>query len=480
MTQDTSLTFGQLSTWRSIETFAADRLGEVNVPATWDVRGYDTATVLHALDQLVARYESLRTTFHVVDGLPVQRVHEAGTPRVTQVHGTATGPEHATARTLALAARAFPVLDDVGWHAELGLHDGRPEYLALSLSHMVVDVWAVTELERQFRAAADGAGLDAGPAAAARELAALQRDERWAARRRGAEKYWRRLLSEGPVRNLPVPPERAEQRRIQTTLRSPALAVLTAQAAGRHAVSPQSVLMALTATALGQVLGRRGVMLSLMSANRFDPQWQSIVSTQNQLVPLVCDLDPEATLERFLKRTHLSALMAYRHGSYDVDAAAGWIDATPSPGGADFTHDCWFNYVPEAPRVDAPEAAPPAAGASAQEQAAYGRALLAQAPPAQCTWTPPRRQAGHPFYARVNSDGRTWVELSLRVDPDLIGAAEVLTMLRSITLGVLCSVQAPQTSLAALQRQYADPAAVAPAALFPAGDLTAEAIVGAE
>ena len=76
---DAPLTFGQLSTWRSVETFAADRLAEVNVFDTCDLRslpGLRTDTVLEALRCLTEEHEALRTTYHLVDG----RWHEVNPP----------------------------------------------------------------------------------------------------------------------------------------------------------------------------------------------------------------------------------------------------------------------------------------------------------------------------------------------------------------------------------------------------------------
>lgn len=436
------LTYGQLSTWRSIETFATDRLSEVNVPVTWDVRGFDAAAIRGAMRVLVARHESLRTTYHVVDGQPVQRVHPDAPQRIEQID-YADEPNTAERVTTELYQRALPVLADPGWHGVLGTSAGQPSFLALSLSHMVVDVAATVELEAQFRSLLTGSVDEAQAGPAPRVLAQLQREDGWISRRRGAEKYWRRLLTDGPVRNLAEPPPRARQRRIEATLQSHQLTILAAQAAAKHGVSAQSVVMAMTAAALGHLVGRRRVVLSMMSANRFERQWQPVVSTMNQLVPLVCDIDPDLPLDRYLKRVHLNALLAYRYGSYDVDRAAAWSAEAAGPDGTRFEHDCWFNYVPE------------------PEHRLAG--IVGQPPAATCTWTAPRRHEGHPFYVRVNSDGRSWLRVGLRTDPDLVDEADVVRALRLVALGVLRSATEPDARLGAL---VDDPGEL-PATIFP-------------
>lgn len=437
MPVDAPLTFGQLSTWRSIETFAADRLMEVNVPALWDVEGLDAPAVDRALHTLMLRHESLRTTFHTdADGRPFQRVHPEVPVRVDRLDLPSVTHEDGARVLRELYARPFPVVGDPGWHGTLVCAAGRPRYLAVSMSHMVVDVWAIRALEAQLRESASDPAADGsrGPGPAPRELAALQHGDAWASHRRGAAKHWTKVLAGGPLSNLPALPPRPDERRIQATLRSHRLAGLVAEAAAVHRVSPQSVLTALTGAALSKVLSRSRIMLSLMCANRFDPLWQPVISTMNQLVPLVCVVDPDTSLSAFLKRTHLNSLLAYRHGSYDVDEAARLTADAPGPDGSLFVHDCWFNYVTE-----------PAAPSDAASQSP-----LVAPPDASLTWAPPARNAGHPFYVRVNGDGANWVELTVRSDPEVLGEEEVATVLRTVVLGALQAATVPDGTLAAL------------------------------
>ncbi|HEY3483401.1 MAG TPA: hypothetical protein VGL02_31400, partial [Streptomyces sp.] len=73
-----------------------------------------------------------------------------------------------------------------------------------------------------------------------------------------------------------------------------------------------------------------------------------------------------------------------------------------------------------------------------------------QVPDASLTWAPPARNAGHPFYVRVNGDGARWVELTVRADPDLLPEEDVTTVLRTVVLGALRAVTAPDGTLGAL------------------------------
>jgi hypothetical protein len=443
---DAPLTFGQLSTWRSIETFAAGRLAEVNVSDCCELRGLRTSAVLEALRCLTEEHEALRTTFHVVDGRPVQRVHAELAPRVEVLDRAEHGPLDPAAVTARLAAGAFPVTGDPGWRAVLATDGDRALFLSLTMSHMVVDVTAIRILQdRLLELAAHPGGPRAAaprPGPAPRELALLQHGETWRSRREGSEKYWRRVLAGGPPRNLPAPPPRTGERRIHARLGSHRLAEVATLAAKAHGVSPQSVYTAMTAAALAPVVGRDRVRLSLMCGNRFDPAWQQVISTMNQLVPVSCDVRPDTTLVQLLKRTHLAALLSYRHGAYDVDRATDLALASPPDAdGRGFDHDCWFNYV---------DGTPGPGGDGTQ--------------PAQFTWVEPARHAGHPFYARVNADGTRWAALALRVDPDLIPPAAAVAALRTIVRGIHHAVTEPQTTLGRLADDAAEPL---PEELFP-------------
>jgi hypothetical protein len=440
------LTFGQLSTWRSMETFAADRLAEVNVSDICELRGLRADAVLEALRCLTEEHESLRTTYHVVDGRPVQRVHRELAPRVEVLDRAEHGPLDPAAVTARLAAEAFPVTGDPGWRAVLATDGDRALFLSLTLSHMVVDVTAIRILQdRLLELAAHPGGPRAAaarPGPAPRELALAQQGETWRSRREGSEKYWRRVLAGGAPRNLPAPPPRTGERRIHARLSSHRLAELAALAAKAHGVSPQSVYAAMTAAALARIVGRDRVLLSLMCANRFDPAWQQVISTMNQLVPVTCDVRPDTTLVQLLKRTHLAALLSYRHGAYDADRATHLALQSPADAdGRSFDHDCWFNYVDGTPGLS---------GSGPQ--------------PAQFAWIEPARHAGHPFYARVNADGTSWAALALRVDPDLIPPAAAVRALRTIVLGIHRAVTDSDSTIGALADADAEPL---PEDLFP-------------
>ena len=82
-------------------------------------------------------------------------------------------------------------------------------------------------------------------------------------------------------------------------------------------------------------------------------------------------------------------------------------------------------------------------------------------PDATFAWTAPPRHSGHPFYIRVNGDGREYVAITLRVDPDIVPADAVVRALKVIAHGAALAVADADATLASLGD------ATLPPALFP-------------
>lgn len=411
-------TFGQLYSWREIEAYPESGRGEANLPATLDVRGRDLTTVLGALRTLSDRHEALRTRYELDAGVP--RVwHDAAAPLPVQVRPQELrGPEEVERCGAELLARAVPMTGGPCWRGEVLQYAGRPAALILSLSHLVVDVWAVRELTGQLQALLrrprDGGPDSPPPSRLAAEEAAVA-EIQWPATRR----YWERVLLEGDPVAWPVPAAGTPAPRIQATLTSAALGGLAEDAARRHGVGAPAVVLTAVLTALAPVLDQRRLRIGLMTSNRSRPELRHVVGTLNQLVPLVVDVNPDHSVADQLRQVHWAAVRAYRHARYDVDRVlelAGSRSTGPAavdPDGFGRLFPAWFNYL----QLDDP--------------------ATPVAPPddpraAELVWTPRARAFGQPLDVRVTvSGGRTAV--AVRVDPALIPADVLITVLRRTT-----------------------------------------------
>ncbi len=428
MSVEAPLSHGQLFSWREIERYPQDWLAEANLGSTWDLRGLSAERVREALRRLVERHEALRTTYHVRDGVPVQHVHDKVEPPVEWVDRVLTDPGQADETKAELVARPFTMSGDLNWRGQVVGSEGRPVYLTMAFSHLIVDVWSIHQLRDQFKALAADLGAVAAIGPAPRELARRQRQESWRPRQESSERYWRGVLDQGLTDALPTLPARVKRNRLELTLRSHALGGLAAEAAKRHGVTAPGVVMAFVAAGLARNLDIGKVTVSLMSSNRFTPEAQHNVGTINQLIPFVAAVDMRATLAEHIRRLHWASAKAYRHSCYDFDQVAAMASAAGERPG----HDCWvnhlfrawFNYIQVDRRPGDPDDP--------------SRAELA--------WTPLAQQYGQAFRVRVEvSGGRTSV--LMLADPDVLPAEAMTDIMRTLALGVRLAVADPGRAL---------------------------------
>lgn len=445
MSVDAPLSFGQLYSWREVETYPRAWLREANLPATWDLRGLPLDRVQTAFQRLVDRHESLRTTYHLQAGEPVQRVHQDVPPQVERVDRVITDFGDPDRTTEEVVGVPFSTTGDLGWRGVLVTTDSAPMFAALSFSHLNFDIWATQELRAQFLALVADPDATAQVDPTPRGLARAQRGEAWQGRRQNTERYWQRVLPD-LTRTLPTLPAGAQRHRIQATLHSGRLGALAAQAARQHGATAPAVVMALVTAGLSQYTGTDRVAMSVMSSNRFAPEYHHVVGTLNQLIPVVVTVDQNASLAEHIKRLHWAATRAYRYSCYDIDRIT--MLAAGTLAGTDAAHDCWFNQLfPCWFNYLQLDDQPPEGTDHA---------------PAELVWMPLARQYGQPFDVRVTvCRGRTAV--ALRTDPEVVPAEAVVDILRTVALGVERAVTGPGVTLKALQNAPDD---LAPS-LFP-------------
>ncbi|MBT2230344.1 condensation domain-containing protein [Nonomuraea sp. NEAU-A123] len=450
MPVDAPLSNGQLWSWREVERYPKEWMRDANLPTAWDLRGLPLDRVTTALRRLVDRHECLRTTYHVRDGQPVQRVHQTVTPPVEYVDRVITGRDDPERTKEELATIPFPMTDALPWRGVLVTTDGAPVFLALSFSHLIVDVWSIHHLQDQFRALVADPDADADMGPTLRELARRQRDESWRGQQESSERYWRQVLADGLMDELPTLPAGAERNRIEATLHSFRLGGLAAEAARRHGVTPPAVLMSFIAAGLARHTDTDRVTMSLMASNRFAAEHQHVVGTMNQLIPVSAIVDPGATLAEHVKRWHWASARTYRYSCYDFDRVAALAADAATHSGREPGHDCWFNHLFR----------------SWFNYMQIDRAPLnaADPTPAELVWTPLAQQYGQAFRVRVAVQGGL-TSVMLLADPAILPPEAATDILRAMALGVQLAVTDPKTCLKDLWSARSEGL---PPSLFPA------------
>jgi hypothetical protein len=123
------------------------------------------------------------------------------------------------------------------------------------------------------------------------------------------------------VAEVPEPPVElpADARTRWATLRS-ASALRAAQLlAGQVGIPLPSVVFAAYAAALHARTGRDAHLVAQFVGNRLEPSWRGLVTSMNQVVPVVARHVDGEDLPAAARRLHWALVRSLRHGIFDVD-----------------------------------------------------------------------------------------------------------------------------------------------------------------
>ncbi|MQS14934.1 amino acid adenylation domain-containing protein [Streptomyces kaniharaensis] len=321
------LSFAQQRMWFAEQLAPGTALQ--NVPLAVRLTGrLDTAALTEALRRVVARHESLRTSFAVVDATPVQRI--APEAVLTVDHRDLSGlPEAAREKALrgwldALATTPFELdrapLVRVGL-ARLGedVH-----VLAATLHHLVADGWSTGVLMREL-SAYYAALVGEGPAELPElplqyaDFAIRQRERVESGALDGALDYWREHLADEDAAPLELPtdrprPEEPGYRGARARRPIPGELVARVGALARSTgATPFMVLLAGYASLLGRITGRGSVVVGTPIAGRNQLETEQLIGLFVNTLALRVDLagDPEFT--ELVRRVRKAAIGGFAH-----------------------------------------------------------------------------------------------------------------------------------------------------------------------
>ncbi|GAB1690787.1 condensation domain-containing protein [Krasilnikovia sp. M28-CT-15] len=398
------LTFGQLSVLRDLQDLPAETWWQTYLCKSVALRpGTTLSDVTAALSVVSRRHDSLRTYFVGSEDEMVAVTVPSGLPPV-EVIEMPDATEHELASTALQNCRnPFQWDREFAWRAFIFTASGSLRELVLVLDHMLVDGTGLRQLLAELRALLrgddeEGRQLLASAPRQPRELAAAQGSELWSARRRAIDQYWDRLL-DLPPHVFPWPTGQKNAGRVGGVLSSARTRAALGQVANRLSVTPQSIMLALTAIALAATLDQENVALSLLANNRYDPKWRHLVSSMNQITPVAVAVGrTDESFESFARRVHVAGLNAYRHGSYNVDDIA---EKVRNVRGSELTFDVYFNFM----AFDVPR---------------HSEAPLSSFPEPELRLHEPQRQDGQRLDFRVR--GGANMEIAMRADPTVMSS----------------------------------------------------------
>jgi aryl carrier-like protein len=306
------LSFAQQRLWflAQLEPSSAEYV----VPVALRLRGtVDVDALRSALDGLVARHESLRTTFSDVDGVGVQVVHPPAEVPLPVVASAEDGLTGALARDL----RPFDLRTGPLLRARLVRLGPEEHVLSLVLHHIITDGWSdgllLAELAARYGAAVRDEPLEL-PDVPVRyaDFAAWQR-----LRPSGDLEFWRAQLADVPALELPL--DRPRPPRRSTTGATVDRVLSTQDTAGLRSLGTRhDATLFMTLVAACQVLfsrwsGQDDIALGTVTAGRDRADLDQVVGFFVNTLVLRSPVRPDEPVSVLLRTVRRTVLDAFDH-----------------------------------------------------------------------------------------------------------------------------------------------------------------------
>ncbi|MBS0151276.1 MAG: amino acid adenylation domain-containing protein [Nitrospira sp.] len=302
-----------------------------NLPFALRLSGtLDVDALSRSFEQVIARHETLRTTFHESDGEPVQ-VIGSGEVFALQIDDLSGVPEERRNETVRRAAsvevrRPFRLDEDQPIRARVLRLTEQEHVLLVTLHHIAADAWSMTLLASEIavfyqarvgQSANTADGLPPLPVQYA-DFAHWQRQWLRGPVLEAHLAYWKQRLGVNPpVLKLPtgrprpavqsfrgarhpfiVPMEQAERLRMLSR---------------KQGVTLFMTLLAAFNTLLFRTTGQEDILLGTDVANRNREETEGLVGFFVNLLPLRSDLSGNPTFLELLAQVRRTALEAYAH-----------------------------------------------------------------------------------------------------------------------------------------------------------------------
>ncbi|GAA1737698.1 amino acid adenylation domain-containing protein [Luedemannella helvata] len=328
------LTFGQERLWFLDRLEPGDP--SYNIPLAYRLRGpVDADALERALGVVEGRHEALRMRFAERDGEPVQVVAPPGGVRLERLDASGAADPLGAAHGLVAARtnRGFELDNGAPVRAVLVRVAADDHLFCLVVHHIVGDgrsmALIVAELGAAYAALREGRAPDL-PALRIGygDVAVWQRGR--ADADPPQEEYWRRLLTDLPVLDLPTDRPRPTERghdgdHLRVVVPAPLVARLHELALAQHG-TPFMVLLAAYQLLLCRHAGQAEVMVGSTMEHRPLPELDPVVGFFVNTLVLRGDVGGDPSFRELLARTRESALAAYAQQDVPFERLLGRLD----------------------------------------------------------------------------------------------------------------------------------------------------------
>jgi len=290
--------------------------------------GLDPAAMRRALQALVDRHASLRTTFTDWDGLPLRRVARRAAVDLAEVDATGWSEQRLRATLRDTAHRPFDLARGPLLRTHLFQRPGGEYVLLLTVHHIVFDIVSLVVLLDELGSAYAAAGAEAEPAPRAGAadysefvdwqsalLASPEGDRQW--------EYWRDRLTPLPAPlELPLDRPRPAVATVSGAevpfVLDPPLAAAARALARSHHTTLYTVLLAAFTVLLHRYSGQSDVTVGSPFVGRGSAEFEGTVGYFINPVALRADCSGDPTFTELLGRTRRTVLGALEHQDYPL------------------------------------------------------------------------------------------------------------------------------------------------------------------
>ncbi|MBB4639458.1 amino acid adenylation domain-containing protein, partial [Longimicrobium terrae] len=296
-----------------------------HIPMSLRLRGaLDRDALVRALDRIVARHESLRTTFPAVDGEPVQRIASIEESAFRLVEHDAHGSEDTLHRLMdEEAGAAFDLVNGPLVRGRLIRMAADDHVLLVTMHHIVSDGWSMgvfaRELGALYGAFAHGESDPLPPLAVQyADYAAWQRRSVDGELLERQASFWEHALAGAPEL-LELPTDRVRPRKqefagasLPIELDAELTAALKALSR-RHGTTLFMTLLAGWAAVLSRLAGQADVVVGTPTAGRERAETEDLIGFFVQTLAVRVDLTGAPTVAELLGRVRTAALQAQQN-----------------------------------------------------------------------------------------------------------------------------------------------------------------------
>ena len=322
---ESPLSVGQQALW-FLHQLMPDELS-FNVAGAIRIRGdLDAPALQLAFEGLVARHESLRSTFHAVNGEPLQRAHDSMDGIFSIVDSSALEDKTLRERLATDARASFDLEAGPVIRAALHLTRDRSRILLLAMDHIVTDFWSMTILARELLMLYEANKNDEQielPALSAR----YSDYARWEATMLASEygeklwNYWQAQLGDQlPALNLPTDRPRAPMQTYrgdsEHLFMDAELYEKLKSLAQENGATMFMTLLAAFQTLLHRYSNQEEFLVGSVTAGRNHAELSNLVGYFINPIALKADFSDNPSFNELLRRVKQTALGAFEHQEY--------------------------------------------------------------------------------------------------------------------------------------------------------------------